>query len=78
MKKLNKFISFLLFFFVFCAVFAKDTIYWVPQFSEFKEINENDLFFLKKTLKNAEKNKVKAIKLLKKIDIFIEKNCKIS
>lgn len=40
---------------------AKDIVYWVPQFSEFKEINESDLLFLKKTLRKAEAENAKAV-----------------
>lgn len=40
---------------------AGELVYWVPQFSEFKEINESDLLFFKKVLKDAEKQNVKAI-----------------
>ena len=40
---------------------AEGTVYFVPQFSEFKEISTQDMLFLKKILKKAEKNKVKAV-----------------
>lgn len=40
---------------------AEGTVYFVPQFSEFKEISSQDMLFLKKILKKAEKNKVKAV-----------------
>lgn len=40
---------------------AEGTVYFVPQFSDFKEISSQDMLFLKKTLRRAEKNKVKAV-----------------
>jgi membrane-bound serine protease (ClpP class) len=40
---------------------AEGTVYFVPQFSDFKEISSQDMLFLKKTLRKAEKNKVKAV-----------------
>ncbi|QSH41134.1 NfeD family protein [Lentisphaerota bacterium ZTH] len=40
---------------------ARDVVYFVPQFSEFKEISSADLYFLKKTLDRAAKEKVKAV-----------------
>jgi membrane-bound serine protease (ClpP class) len=40
---------------------AGGTVYFVPQFSDFKEISSQDMLFLKKILKKAEKNKVKAV-----------------
>lgn len=36
-------------------------VYFVPQFTEFKEVSENDLLFLRRVIKRAEKEKVKAI-----------------
>lgn len=38
-----------------------EVVYLVPQFSEFKEVSEQDMFFLKKVLKEAEEKKVKAV-----------------
>ncbi|MBR7128321.1 MAG: hypothetical protein IKD09_07025 [Lentisphaeria bacterium] len=61
MKFLSKFALTTLLIFSAMMIFAKDTVYWIPQFSEFKEISENDLLFLKKTLKKAEQNQVKAV-----------------
>ena len=40
---------------------AKDIVYFVPQFSDFKEVNEQDRLFLKKVLTDAEANNVKAV-----------------
>jgi membrane-bound serine protease (ClpP class) len=40
---------------------AKKVVYFVPQFSDFKEISEQDRFFLKKVLKRAKKDNVKAV-----------------
>ncbi len=52
--------------FIFLTIFnfnlgAKDVVYWVPQFSEFEEISQSDLLFLKKTIQKAEKNNAKAV-----------------
>ena len=46
---------------LFTEVPAEGTVYFVPQFSDFKEISSQDMLFLKKTLRRAEKNKVKAV-----------------
>lgn len=40
---------------------ARNIVYFIPQFSDFKEISEQDRFFLKKTLKRAGKNNIKAV-----------------
>ncbi len=40
---------------------ANNIVYYVPQFSEFKAISEQDRFFLKKVLQRAERNNVKAV-----------------
>ena len=37
------------------------TVYYVPQFSDFQEISVHEMLFLKKVLKDAEKNHVKAV-----------------
>ncbi|MFA6102919.1 MAG: NfeD family protein [Victivallaceae bacterium] len=46
---------------LFTAEPAEGTVYFVPQFSDFREISSQDMLFLKKILKRAEKNKVKAV-----------------
>ena len=46
---------------LFTAEPAEGTVYFVPQFSDFKEISSQDMLFLKKILRKAEKNKVKAV-----------------
>ncbi|MCF6174954.1 MAG: hypothetical protein L3J71_04260 [Victivallaceae bacterium] len=40
---------------------AKKIVYFIPQFSDFKEISEQDRFFLKKVLKRAERDNIKAV-----------------
>jgi membrane-bound serine protease (ClpP class) len=40
---------------------AKNEVYFIPQFTEFKEISMQDLYFLKKILNKAAKEKVKAV-----------------
>ncbi len=40
---------------------AKKIVYYVPQFSDFKEISEQDRYFLKKVLRRARRNNVKAV-----------------
>ena len=39
----------------------KDIVYFLPQFSDFKEVNELDRLFLKRTLKKAEREGAKAV-----------------
>ncbi|MDD5728701.1 MAG: NfeD family protein [Victivallales bacterium] len=41
--------------------FAADVVYYVPQFTDFSEISTQEMYFLKKTLLDAEKNNVKAV-----------------
>ena len=40
---------------------TSNVVYFVPQFSDFQEISIHEMLFLKKILKEAEKNKVKAV-----------------
>ena len=40
---------------------ADDVVYYVPQFTNFSEISTQEMHFLRKTLRNAEKNNVKAV-----------------
>jgi membrane-bound serine protease (ClpP class) len=40
---------------------SSDIVYFVPQFSDFQEISVHEMLFLKKVLKEAEKNNVKAV-----------------
>lgn len=40
---------------------AKKIVFFIPQFSDFKMISEQDRFFLKKILKRAERENVKAV-----------------
>lgn len=76
MKKIQNLITFTLTLTILCGVMllsaapqktlfteepAEGTVYFVPQFSDFKEISSQDMLFLKKTLRRAEKNKVKAV-----------------
>jgi membrane-bound serine protease (ClpP class) len=46
---------------IFAPTGKNDIVYFVPQFSDFKEISEQDLLFLKKILKKAEHNNVRAV-----------------
>ena len=40
---------------------ADDVVYYVPQFTNFTEISTQEMHFLKRTLRKAEKNNVKAV-----------------
>jgi membrane-bound serine protease (ClpP class) len=40
---------------------AEDVVYYVPQFTNFSEISNQEMHFLKKTLREAEKNNAKAV-----------------
>ena len=40
---------------------AQDIVYFIPQFSDFTEVNEQDRLFLKKTLKKAAEENAKAV-----------------
>jgi membrane-bound serine protease (ClpP class) len=40
---------------------ADDVVYYVPQFTNFAEISSQEMHFLRKTLRDAEKNNVKAV-----------------
>jgi membrane-bound serine protease (ClpP class) len=40
---------------------AEKIVYFIPQFSDFKEISEQNRFFLKKVLKRAERKNIKAV-----------------
>jgi membrane-bound serine protease (ClpP class) len=40
---------------------SSGVVYYVPQFSDFQEISVHEMLFLKKVLKDAEKNNVKAV-----------------
>lgn len=46
---------------IFTSEEKDGVVYFVPQFSDFKEISEQDMLFLKKILKKAERNGVKAV-----------------
>lgn len=46
---------------LFAEAPSEGTVYFVPQFSDFKEISSQDMLFLRKILRKAEKNKVKAV-----------------
>lgn len=40
---------------------AKNIVYYIPQFSDFTQISHSEMMFLKKTLKEAKKENVKAV-----------------
>jgi membrane-bound serine protease (ClpP class) len=75
-RKVRQFLLPVICFITFCSVLlpectaakklrfdpdAKNEVYFVPQFTEFKEISMQDLYFLKKILNKAAKEKVKAV-----------------